>query len=126
MKTGVIHCQPDLTYSFRVPLYLSKVKLVVTDDIYRAQRRFGMEPSSGSFYGMSLYKGNQFAILLNQEARALSYDTVAHECFHVTSRIMELVNTKLTPENHEPYAYLNGFIAGKVFGKLKSWKIKSL
>lgn len=51
--------------------------------------------------------------------------TLAHECFHATSAILNYVGTTLTSETEESYAYLLDWLVGWTFKKLQDAKSKT-
>lgn len=49
----------------------------------------------------------------------LSINTVAHECLHVTLRLLDACNVKITADNDEVAAYLLGWLTEQVYDVLK-------
>lgn len=47
-----------------------------------------------------------------------------HELFHITHFIMRRISVGLNGKTHEAYAYLNGYLTEKIYGKLIKSKIK--
>lgn len=39
----------------------------------------------------------------------------AHECFHMTHRIMDGIDTKFNLHDHEPFAWLNGYLVDTIY-----------
>lgn len=111
----------DRVYTFKVPMYDSTIKLVVCDDIRAGAKRYFGHEFSETYEALSVYRGNEFGLIFGHDRIAL--DNICHELYHVTCRVMECMNTKAGPENHEPYAYVQGYIGGKVFKKLRQWRI---
>jgi hypothetical protein len=93
-----------------VPIYDFHLHLVTapTAQEVRAAYRlmahfFGKQDVDDSVW-FHLYNGSRFGVFLTTEG--LTPGILAHELFHCAARIMEMVRVKLTPDNHEPYAYL--------------------
>lgn len=74
------------------------------------------------FLGSALcaYRDHRFLMAFVE----LTHNTIAHEIFHCVHGIMERTGDKFTAEHHEPYAYLQGWIAEWVYSQLKKAKIR--
>lgn len=108
-----------------IPIYPAKLKLVVAASIEAARYDFRDvfgQSTSENYNGMCAYLGPNFGLFF--AADRLTHKTIAHEIFHATGRIMERCGCKLTPENHEPYAYLCGWITNWVYAELKAKGLK--
>lgn len=44
-----------------------------------------------------------------------SINVIAHEVFHLTSKIISLIGSSLNEETEEPFAYLHGYILEMVY-----------
>lgn len=113
--------------AIRVPLYLSKVFINVSDDInffYQKKwtKMFGPFDATGCCGLTSRNQYNQFCIHL--ERKYLSHQVIAHEVFHLTCRIMESAGIELDENNHEPYTYLHAFLSNEVYRILDKWDEK--
>jgi hypothetical protein len=51
-----------------------------------------------------------------------TYDTVSHEIGHVSRQLMENIGFKIKASNDEPLAYLEGFLADRIFHHLEKRK----
>lgn len=56
-------------------------------------------------------KGQSFSILWMDD---LGYDSITHEVFHLTKSVMEGADIPLSDETNESWAYLNGWLNGKI------------
>lgn len=99
-------------HRLRQSIYPVKMAVVICDDLDAAHRSvFPGEKCDLSGYGaVMIPRGKHYFILIKPDA---SESTVAHESFHMTVDVMEWCGFKVT-KNHEPAAYLCGWIAGKV------------
>lgn len=111
----------------KIPIYGMTLELVVTDDMKKSQlkpgrfERFGKQEPLNSV-GLVLYADWNFCIIL--DSTSVDHNTIAHECFHATHRILDYCGLKFRIKNHEEFAYLNGFISSFIYNQLKKWKIK--
>lgn len=108
--------------SKRVPIYVGKLVLVITNDKKKVRKMFpnvfyeGEEP-----YGHSIeadfggWRG--FHVILNfDHSRAkVTHGIISHEVYHITSFIADRVGVLHDPDNDEPMAYLNGWIADQIY-----------
>lgn len=54
----------------------------------------------------------------------IDHNTVAHECFHIAVALMEAKGIPLTDSSEEAWAYLMGFLVGKVTEMFKELEKK--
>ncbi len=70
-------------------------------------------------YGLAFWGTNDngifYGILIANE---LMPDTVTHECLHIAWNMLENFGVEVDVENHEMLAYLQEYIAHKIFMKL--------
>lgn len=98
-------------HRLRQSIYPVYMYVVVHSDISAAHMEvFGEEFHLAKCGGLLVSNGSRFYIFVQPNADA---DTIAHESFHMTVDVMEWCGFKVT-KNHEPAAYLCGWIAGKV------------
>lgn len=57
--------------------------------------------------------------ILTVNLMPLGISIIAHECFHITNRVMGFAGCKLTEESEEAYCYLHGSIMEQVLNILK-------
>ncbi len=106
---------------FVVPIYDVHLLVCACDDPLK--RRKVYDPVFGEYEGSSfsgLCDGSgrgHFAIFI--KASALDQNTVAHEVFHLTHRIMEYCGCNFDEDHHEQAAYLNGYLMELVCNALK-------
>lgn len=106
-----------------VPIYEAVVWLVVSEDMPaerdKMQDVFGPSPE-GDYAALCCYSGGrQFGLFFSPSS--LDVNTVAHEVFHLTHRILEWAGTNFDSQHHEHAALLNGFLMATVFKQL-GWK----
>lgn len=112
-----------------VPLYNSTLVLSISDDILAARRRenklLGEQPNLEDFEGcggLTCYSYNNAGVFLLY--RYLQHEPIAHELLHATFRILSAVGVQYTPDNPEPFSYLNGFLHKWTYQQLHKAKIK--
>ncbi len=109
----------------RIPIYGNlRFKIMVSDDIGETVRRITESREEQDDYAaIVLSQAESFWLIFSTDC-PITHNTVAHEVYHVVGRIGEYVGFTPSKDNHEPYAYLQGWVAQKVYDQLKSWKIK--
>lgn len=113
--------------TIKIPIYDMRFEFVVSDDIRKSQKkeprfsRLGKQKVSDSM-GVAIYAGWEFCIIL--DSRYIDHSLVAHEAFHVTHRILDYCNLEFKVNNHEAFAYMNGFLNEFMYKNLKKWKIR--
>lgn len=108
-----------------VPIYSVKLWIVITDDIGVERLKFdwAFGPGDGINYsGLSSYGDGKFAIFLRRNV--VCHELIAHEIFHLTHRILEHTTDRFSPEHHEPYAYLCGWLSEQVYLALAKSKCR--
>jgi hypothetical protein len=65
----------------------------------------------------------RFCIAMLKDGRGVSIDTLTHEIFHLTHRIIEWANGNFDADHHEHAALLNGYFNDKLFRILYENKI---
>jgi hypothetical protein len=108
-------CKP-IRLHFEIPIYEVSVWLVVDEDAY--MRRVDMadtfgEYNLGAFAGLCAWKDNQFGLFFYPNG--LTHNTISHEVTHLALRIMKWIGFDIDPENHEPLAYLQGYLTALVY-----------
>ncbi len=118
----------ERVHNFRLPIFdPCNVWLVVTDSVglSRAKRERLLGKSDGLDYSglMSYDSKGKFFIFLRMDA--VSHDIIAHEVFHATVRMLEhCCHAVHFDRDHEPHAYLCGFLTKLVYRDLKRWGVK--
>ncbi len=91
---------------FPVPIFPCHVTLVLTDSpvlhTWAGDQHFGL------FFARS----------------EVSVEMIAHEVFHASLRMAERCHLALGPDNHEPTAFLHGWLFNEVFTRLRAWGCK--
>ncbi len=114
-----------------IPIYNAKLWLVVCDNVkderVKLNRVLGTFDLIGEFDGLCSSNFNCFALFFEKkrlEKGALNL--VAHECFHLTHRIIEWAGANFDEDNHEHGAILHGYLTDLVhsevgkFGKVQA------
>lgn len=81
---------------------------------------FGKRVNADEFSGTCEYHRSKFAALF--DAHDLSHELIAHEVFHITHRMLEFCGENIGPLNHEPFAYLNGYLTQLVYVDIQKFK----
>lgn len=111
-----------------IPLYDSFFEVVVSTDIPKSITKpfrvkyLGEQDVEGEFCAIHCYHRACFSIFFTYEN--LTHNTIAHEIFHATMRIGERCGVMFNKDNHEPFAYLQGFLAETAYGLFKKHKIR--
>jgi hypothetical protein len=109
--------------SIAIPIYGGRVRVHVTDDMEKTLDEVGY--SSDLFCDACvLYSTDDSAYDLILKRGSVQHGLIAHECFHLTMRIMRGVNKKYDIENDEPEAYLMQFLVTEVYSALRENKVQ--
>jgi hypothetical protein len=109
-----------------IPIYEVWVEVVVTHDVAVAQKypqrvkRLG-EFNTDKACGQVLHNGCEFCLMVDR--KCMSRNLIAHEVFHLTTRILERAGVLIDPDNHEAAAYLCGYLTDLVYLDLRKWKV---
>lgn len=111
---------------FDIEPYGRKLEVVVTNDILLAYKKHAISrltekgPTASTNAFVWTRKGcNQLFMFLPERA---SVNTIAHESFHVVYFALDLSSVPCTDDTEEAWAYLQGFVTGKVSDFLKGKK----
>lgn len=124
MNLEKLRCRP-LKTKLHVPIYDAKVWLVVSDDIEASrkamERLFGPAPDIHGYDALCSWSGGgTFGLFFLR--KSMSLNTVSHEVFHLTHRIMEWVSANFDPDHHEQGAMLHGHLMSEVMKKIRKWR----
>ena len=111
--------------SFRVPIYGFMCRVICTDSIAKALKRYHIEedsiaPStSAAVYCMTHNQtgGVDFILFVNGK---LSFGDMAHECAHLAGAVLSYIEDKPSYEEDEPFCYLLGWFVDKIYPILKA------
>ncbi len=111
-----------------VPLYGNKFYVYATTDMGKTVRQRPIDADNPDSYGNStaiacMRKGRRHIVCFNLDF-VITADSLAHEVYHVTQDILENIGYKQKPHNHEPAAYLMGWLMQHVMNDFRKWKIK--
>ena len=104
-----------------VPLYGSRVALVLAakKELFHvhAKRYYGRVAGVEISQACSMFGGGRFSVCFVRGKIAV--DDLAHEVFHLTTRILQWHGVEFDANNHEAHAYLNGWLTGWVYKQLR-------
>jgi hypothetical protein len=89
-------------------------------------RIFGTDASDEDWQdadAMCVYEPEPFTVSLMLRRETLTHNMIAHEIFHATHHIMEHIEHHLTAADHEPHAYLCGYLTKLVYACLKKHRV---
>src|SRR5665648_713780 len=102
----------------RIPIYDVTLWVVVCDNIARERvklsGRFGKctDDDVGDPGALCAFRAGYIGIFFRNGH--IGINQVAHECYHVSSRILEWCDIPVSNENQETAAYLNGYLLKRV------------
>jgi hypothetical protein len=102
-----------------VPIYGAILWLIIADDIYIERKKmediFGTAPTIG-FDGLCSYSDfcHHFGLFFKKDK--LDINTIAHEVFHLTHRILDWAQCPIDIDHQEHGALLNGYLMEIVMG----------
>lgn len=111
-----------------VPIYASFFEVVISRDIGKSVTKpfrikyLGEQDIDGEYCALHCYRGACFSIFF--QYKDLCHNTISHEIFHATMRMAERCEVIFTKDNHEPFAYLQGYLTEVAYGLMKKHKIK--
>lgn len=110
-----------------IPIYGSKVWLIVCTSITKERKKwektFGPWNETDEYNGLCSYNGRTVGIFIDLQ-HVDNIGLIAHEVFHATHRTLEWVGVEFSPNNHEPFAYMNEFLMEQIVPKLAKIKRK--
>ncbi len=110
-----------------VPIYECVYRLVVAvnvrEGVKRLPKPFAIDPNEidENATGLAVHCGIDFAVIL--PFNNVCHNTIAHEVFHVTHRLMEMLGHTLKRQG-EPHAYLNGWLHEWTMYQLRRAKVR--
>jgi len=116
-------------YKTKVPLYPFQLAVIIgTGTVARLLEKslwFGDQgaDSSGSAAYTIRHK-NATVVGVVFKIKDLTHVNIAHEAFHATVAILNGVGNKYSDKGEEAYAYLNGWVGGVIYRKIKEWKLE--
>lgn len=113
-----------------VPIFNAVVWLVVDKDIKSERRKmehwFGPVLAGDHYDALCSYgSGHNFALFF-EPAALLRRDTLAHEIFHLTHRILDWAGVTFNSCHHEAGALLNGWLHDEITWRLRKQKGRRL
>ena len=111
----------DFFYSFKVPIYGSVVILSSGSKRKRTNAFLearGKDPIEGEQYHAFVNSQPPYFTLCINDTFKEEVDTLGHEVFHLTYRILEWHSVNWTSENHEPFAYLQGWLLDEIYKRI--------
>lgn len=106
---------------FRIPVYDVALLVCACDDPVKRRIRYSKtlgEYDGGDFSGLCSWNGKgSFAVFIKSEC--VDINTISHEVFHLTHRIMEFCSCNFDEDHHEQGAYLMGYLMDLICKTLK-------
>lgn len=111
----------NLKKKIYLELYDITFELCLTDDVAGAAKKEFQVPESAlkDLYADGLTLANRRNVVVIFKRSNLSYNLVAHEVFHATHCALQLCSAKFNEDDHEPFAYMNGWLHQWVYSVLK-------
>ncbi len=119
-----------IKFKIKVKLFLSNILVFVGDSdcflqyirhkIKKDSLYNEVEKSIDNYAGLAIevHSGLYILYMNKKPKKAYHKSILAHEIFHITSYIMSRIDLKLSNDNEEVYAYLNGFITREFYKKI--------
>lgn len=107
--------------AFKVPMYNYDISIILTDDLeVYCREQLSHEVEVCPIANVFDFRGKDYPVdfLVVFTPKAKGEDTIAHEVFHLTARIMRYIGCPLTEETEEPYAYLQDYLTRVIKNKL--------
>lgn len=110
--------------TFKVPIYSQfKMTIIISDSIVDIVQDMTKEVDY-SFDGMFFCKTNRSSELyIGLDKSKLNMGLISHECFHATAYILNYLDTPLSNDTEEVYAYLMQYFIDQIDDLLKKNKI---
>jgi len=107
-------------YVFPVPIYNQEVSVFTSEkEFVTFAKETGLDFNPKAIDGYAL-KGLDpdglpiFILYIPFRDGKVNWEVVCHECYHMTTMIMDLVGIKADPDNDEPGAYLIGYMVSNI------------
>lgn len=112
----------EVSAFIKIPIFSGKLHLIVTTDLWKSRKRrdpiFGRaEPEHYADVPACLVRLRATYGLLF-EFDVLTHETIAHEVFHLTQRVMQWHSVRVDPDNHEACAQFHGWATAWVYAQL--------
>lgn len=100
--------------TIELPIYDLDIVIVI-NDWQEANKKFNLQLTEEDYEAVAwtIYEVNDHEIYMLLKDNQFKY--ITHELFHVISAICKMRGIIMEPENDEPLAYLQGYIAEKIF-----------
>lgn len=105
-----------------VPMYNYNITVVLTDNIQEyCLDELGQEMVTCPVANLYDFHDREYPVdfIVIFNPKQAQEDTVSHEAFHLTARIMRYIGCPLIEESEEPYAYLQDYLTRVIKNKLK-------
>lgn len=112
-----------------IPLYDIKIKFYFDYDLGESIKKIKKKHNRKKLYkinkidfdgiviGEFIPKNKLIYVLINKTKKGINMDTLTHEIYHLTSKIMKYNGFKFN-KTDEPFAMLNGKLNSMIIGKL--------
>ena len=105
-----------------IPIYDLELVTVVTSDLLRSritrQKKLGTVHNTKDFEGLAGLSSNKHPYYTIFFQTPLTHETIAHEIDHCVSKMLDDVGVKFDIKNHEPHAYLVGWVTKHIYSFL--------
>ena len=112
---------------FKIPMYNAIVHVIVAKDIVKERKKYDklLEPCDLRPTYSALFSQNHNIFALFFSPKRLTHSLIGHEISHLVMGILDWNNIKKVSTNNDEYvAILQGYISKKVYECLKGYKIK--
>lgn len=98
---------------FTIPIYDCTLRVIVCKDVVKARVKYPIygkfELTNGPFSALCSCCGPNFGLFFDADS-AHDINTVAHEVFHLTHRMLDWTGQRFDSVNHEAAALLHGYL----------------
>ena len=113
----------------KIPLYDIKIKIYFDYDLNKPINKIKKNHNKKKLYrineidfdgvviGEFIPKNKIIYVLIKKTKKGINVDTLTHEIYHLTTKIMKYNNFKFN-KTDEPFAMLNGKLNSMIIGKL--------
>ena len=101
--------------TFIIPIYNCQVDVVVAEHVEDIADEAGYHHDCDGFEGLTLsYPSNPSIYCVIFKELTVGAVVIAHEAYHLTAKVMTACDIKYDIDNIEPFAYLHGYIVGRL------------
>lgn len=122
----------EKVYNFQIEQYTAYIEVIFTNNLIESSRkRIEKYCLPEEVVDAEIEVGARCAtaypnFALFYDFDKLRIDYITHETFHLTHAVLASINSYYDYDNHEHFAYLNGYLNRKVFNLIDKNKFKVL